>query len=259
MSFLFDYFSAKELTDVCEIRLNLGKEIIFLTRESRLIGERVADRLLIDNILNTVTRGSVYSVGEKLSMGYLDYKGGIRIGVGGEYIVKNGVPQVNNINSLVIRIPHEVKGCSEVLSQFELNKSILVMAEPFAGKTTFLRDIARRVSYKKTVVVIDERGELSGGCGFDLGYCEVIKGSLKEKAYSGIVRAMSPETVVTDELFGKEEYATINDLMRCGIKVIASIHSDDFNKLPDELKIFNIYVLLSKTPKAGTVKDIIYA
>lgn len=259
MSFLYDYFSIEELTDVCEIRLNLGKEIIFLTREGRYIGKRIADRQLIDDILNTVTRGSVYSVGEKLSMGYLDYKGGLRIGIGGEYVIKKGVPQVNNINSLVIRIPHEVKGCSEILSTKELGKNILVIAEPFAGKTTVLRDIARRVSYQKSVVVIDERGELSGGNAFDLGYCEVVKGSLKEKAYSGIVRAMSPEVVVTDELFGIEEYATIKDLLRCGIKVVTSIHSDGYEKIPEELKFFDIYIVLSRTPKAGTVKDIIYA
>lgn len=259
MSFLFDYFSADELKDVCEIRLNLGKEIVFVTRDKRILGKRVVDRNLIDSILFTVTRGSIYSVGEKLEKGYLDYKGGIRIGVGGDCVIKKGVPYVNNINSLVIRIPYEAKGCSNVLSLKELEKSILVIAEPFGGKTTFLRDIARRVSFCKSVVVIDERGELSGGNTFDLGYAEVVKGSLKGKAYGGIVRAMSPEVVITDELFGTDEYESVIDILRCGIKVIASFHSNSFENIPSMLKIFDIYVLLSKAPRAGSVKDILYA
>lgn len=260
MSFLYDYFTVEELIGVCEIRINLGKEIIFVTRGERRISERVADEGLISSILGVVTRGSVYSVGEKLSNGYLDYKGGIRLGVGGDYVIKNGVPQVNNIRSLVIRLPQEVKGCSKILSDSELYKSILVIGEPFGGKTTLLRDIARRLSCYRSVVVIDERGELSGGVGvFDLGYSEVIRGSLKAKAYIGVVRAMSPDVVITDELFGTEEYSACQDLNRCGIKVITSIHGSSMKSVPDSLKWFDIYIILSKHPKAGSIKDIVYA
>ena len=125
-------------------------------------------------------------------------------------------------------------------------KSTLVISPPRGGKTTMLRELARRISRHKSVVIIDERYELAcvvdGAPMLDVGDSEVISGVKKCVAYENALRAMSPEVLVTDELFRKEEVEMISDAMRAGVKALASVHADSL----DALKNSDIFAPLAK-------------
>ncbi|MDE5990767.1 MAG: hypothetical protein K2H36_04200, partial [Clostridia bacterium] len=45
------------------------------------------------------------------------------------------------------------------------------------------------------------------------------------------VRSMRPDIIATDEIFGEKEIDCIADCVRCGVKVIATVHSDDLANL----------------------------
>lgn len=243
-----------------EVRLVVNNPIVYKIGNKAFEIEEKASLELLLEILSVATEGSLYAVGEYVCDGYLSYKNGIRIGLAGSYATTDKKPKsIKNPRGLVIRIPHEIKDCSKMISERYFDKNILVVSKPYGGKTTFLRDLARRVSSTRQVVVIDERGELNGGGMLDVGKSMVIQGVVKSEIFVGVIRALSPETLVMDELFGSDDYEAVQTMIRSGVNVIAGLHGKDLEHLPDEIaSLFDVKILLSQTPRVGSVADIKY-
>jgi len=246
-----------EFLPIYEIKLKIGYPLT-VYNQTGMHELGVVEKDYFDGFLARASDNSVYAVAERMKDGYFNYGKGIRIGLGGEYVVENGkILSLININSAVVRVSHEVLDCSARINKENLFKNVLVVSPPCGGKTTFLRDLARRSSQSKKTVILDERRELSGDNALDVGSSVVLLGLSKKIAYVNAIRALSPEIIVTDELIGTEEYSTVADVLRSGVKVYASFHSDDLDKLPTSLRIFDIYVLLSTSP-VGKIREIRY-
>ncbi len=257
--------------EIAELRLRAGKAPLAVTISGKRIkicpfaGFSVL-KDDIDGILLRATNMSLYSVSDELLQGYIPANG-VRIGVGGEGVAENGkLIGMKNICYLVIRVPHQVKGAAdEVFEHIALIKdgaatvkSTLVIAPPCGGKTTMLRELARKASQFKSTVIIDERREIAcavnGAPTLDVGDSEVISGVKKCVAYENALRAMSPEVLVTDELFRKEEVQMIEDAVRTGVKVFASVHGENLESLKRSeifaplVGLFEVAVELSPPP-----------
>lgn len=189
----------------------------------------------IDYVMAVATRHSVYAVNDQLANGFLSCDDGIRIGVSGEGVYKNGrLFTLKNVNSLCIRIPRQIFGCASALSGIVKDfDNTLIVSSPGMGKTTILREFVRLLSESgKNVVVVDERNELSAAVNgvptTDLGpNTDVLLFSSKKTSYEGAVRAMRPDIVATDEIFGKDEIDCLADICRSGVKVVATVHAKD--------------------------------
>ena len=46
-----------------------------------------------------------------------------------------------------------------------------------------------------------------------------------------MVRSMSPDLIITDEIGGADDAAAIAEAVRCGVSVIASVHASSFDEL----------------------------
>ena len=156
------------------------------------------------------------------------------------------ISAVRKVHSLNYRFAREVVGCAdsymeEILSQQGINNTLFV-APPMAGKTTVLRDIARSLSIKGyRVSVVDERREIaacSGGIpAFDLGAnCDVLSGASKAEGMLLMLRSMSPDVIITDEIGGIEDFDAIKEIKKRGVKIITSLHGDG-GKYPDFDKV----------------------
>ncbi len=260
--------SGVDENSVTEIRLRLGKPLILCygtvkTYISTRAGKYIVTKEDIDRVLGIATDFSMYAVGDSLSKGFIT-KDGVRIGVCGQGVVEKGdVVTIKEVNSLVIRIPHQIMGCGDKVLKQVYNpventlKSTLIISPPGAGKTTLLRDMARQMSTKFNTLVIDERYEL--GSDLDLGECEIISGVPKVKAYEFGVRSASPELIVTDEIFRREEVEAVKDIVRTGVKIFASVHGKDFQSLKtkenfrDIEEIFEVFVTLAPIGKVVSV------
>ena len=202
---------------------------------------------------------SVYSVEEELKQGFLTAKGGVRIGISGEYVFEKGQPlSLRNYTSLCIRVPHEIKGCAgEIYTRCMSGRvqNLLLMSSPGLGKTTILRDLSRILSEKtrKNILICDERGEICVGEYGDS--CDVIRFCDKERAFMAGIRAMRPEIIITDELsYG--DCATLRKAVAAGICVIASAHYSSFSFVETPFKeLFERYVLLDER-EIGQIKGI---
>lgn len=249
---------------VTEIRLRRGQPVIIgYYGEYQYLGDSgisptnlsaiiVED---IDAVVNAATEGCLYNYTEQMKNGFITVGHGVRIGIAGEYVIQNGnVQAVRCITSLNIRIPHDIVGCADYICKnlFHMSvQSILIFSKPGLGKTTTLRDMVRFINknFDKNVLVFDERGEISAmdgyGNGFNLGErVDVIRCNNKLGAISSAIRAMKPDVIITDELYGEEDVAAVRFAYECGICIIASSHIIDRQKLID--MPFEYFVGLTK-------------
>lgn len=220
--------------------VNFGGEYTFLGRQGTtpLRAEAlVATFADVEAIVYRASEYSLYSVTEQLRQGFLTGAGGERIGLAGIFVYENGAPfTVKEITSLNIRVPHDVRGCGDAIFRRCLRggiKSMLLLSAPGRGKTTILRDLARRLSEETIVNILinDERNEITAAYrdfSLDTGaFCDVIRYTYKRDALTTAVRCMRPDVIITDELVSEEETDAVAACIRGGIHVLASAHCKD--------------------------------
>lgn len=267
-----------------EIRLRADKPIVLSIGGQRIfLGEYgvtgnlkeaiKVSKITIEDIIFRASECSIYSVNEQIKRGFIVTEGGIRLGLGGDLIEENNIIKtMTNFTSVNIRIPHEIKNCSLPVFDYLLVDgnvmNTLVISPPGAGKTTFLRDFVYQLSERNfafNVLVLDERGELDLGQNGSIGnFADKISFSKKVVGFENGIRSLSPNIIVTDELGKEEDSEAILYAVNCGVKIIASVHSDNINNLIHkpffekiiQEKCFQRYVLLSMKNGPGTIEGV---
>jgi len=261
------------------ITINILGKIYFLCDNgfTKNITEALyADIDMINNIVYVASENSLYAVNNQLKEGFITIEGGIRLGIVGEAVYNGGkIETFNNINSINIRIPHEVNNCSQIAFGFLLDKSIkntLILSPPGSGKTTFLRDIITQISkhnFALNCLVLDERYEIGGVKGgvpqLKLGcMTDIMSGIKKKDGFEFGIRSMGPNIIFTDEIANEKDISAIEYALSCGITVIATTHCDSMAQLRKkqnfksllDIKLFERYVVLSSRNGAGTIEGI---
>ncbi len=235
-------FSKFEEHQVEEIRVRANCPLVVCTGGKNFIvsmssGDYIISDDDINHIIAAATENSMYAVQDQIKQMYISYYGGIRIGITGDIVEENGkIITVKYINSLNIRLPHEIKNFSNIAMNFIHSggiKSTLIVSEPGAGKTTLIRDIARNLSHCGkiyNVLLVDERKEIaycnSGRPTLDVGsFTDIISGGNKSFAFNYAIRSLKPNVIITDELSSKEDYLAAEKAILSGVKVIASVHA----------------------------------
>ena len=229
-----------------EIRLRTGRPAQIVTSSGdALIGPPLEPNEA-SALLERLCGHSVYAREEELKLGFLSLEGGMRVGVCGRPVVINGrIERLVNVSSFCFRMMREVKGCAEgvmhMLTEAGRPVSAIVASPPGGGKTTLLRDISRCLSdgvgcaaFK--VAIADERGELAGCVegrpSFDIGArTDVFELCPKAEAIPLLVRSMSPDAIITDEIGSLGDAETIMEAARCGVAVIAGAHAASVDEL----------------------------
>lgn len=230
-----------------ELRLRAARppQLVFANGEALAEGA-VFSRADARELLSKLCRHSVYSCEEELLSGFVTVEGGARVGVCGRPVVDRGrIVRLTEVTGFNIRFTREAVGCAEAVMGFVTEGgrpvSALIAAPPAGGKTTLLRDIIRCFSHGVgcvacKVAVADERGELAG-CrdgvpSFDIGpRTDVMELAPKAESIGLLIRSMSPELIVTDELGSSRDAAAIAEAARCGVAVIASAHASSAEDL----------------------------
>ena len=238
----------------------------------------------LQNTFQIISNYSVYAFEEEIKSGFITLKGGHRVGIAGKVIYgMDGIETIRNISSLNIRIAKELTGVSDSVMKFILTKNnsiynTLIVSPPQCGKTTLLRDIVRNISdgmpqynFKGIKVgLVDERSEIAGVYNGmpqkNIGLrTDILDGCLKSDGIIILIRAMSPNVIATDELGRPEDIEAIHEALKCGIKIISTVHGDDLEdifrkKILGEIieeKIFQRIIVLDNSKGVGTIKEII--
>jgi stage III sporulation protein AA len=247
-------------------------------------------------LLEMLTQHSLYTFEEELRRGFITVAGGHRVGLAGRTVLEQGkVKLLKDISSFNIRIAREHTGCAAKLLPYVTDASsedgihhTLIVSPPQQGKTTLIRDLARLLSsgiaawedslpstlalrlkrgYK--VGIVDERSEIAacarGVPRFDLGpRTDVLDGCPKAEGMMMMIRSMSPELLIVDEIGRPEDAAAIHEAIHAGIRVIATAHGynyADVSRRPvlKELlrdEVFTRIVVLGKHPVTGSLEGV---
>ena len=113
----------------------------------------------------------------------------------------------------------------------------LIVGLPGMGKTTLLRDSLRRLSEAgRRVCVVDERSEIAAMCDglpqLEVGPCtDVLDGCGKEAGLRWLLRSLSPEVLVTDELSDTLDAQAALEAIRSGVSMLATVHGRDLDSV----------------------------
>lgn len=231
----------KRAERLTEVRLRAGRETQLKTPEDETWVSPVLSPEEIRRIAVDMMENSYYACENQLAHGYFTMRDGCRVGVAGAFSENGDQYVLSAIGSMCIRIARERKGCAREL--FECVRSengisnVLIISPPGLGKTTLLRDLARLISESGRIVgIADERGEIAaarfGVPKMDVGVrTDVIDGCRKHIAMLNLIRSMSPEVILTDEIGDERDRIVVREAMRRGVNVIATAHARDMDDL----------------------------
>ena len=233
-----------------ELRLRLGQspEIQYQLGYHTITGTVSQEDLSF--VINTASHYSPWTA-QTVANGYLTAPGGHRIGICGEALMKDGKMEgIREIHSLNIRIARDFPGIGQVLCR-ECGP-MLIIGRPGSGKTTLLRDLIRQLSYKETVSVVDERGEL-----FPMGVhrgerMDVLLGCSKAEGIDRVLRTMTPDTIAIDEITAEADTRALMQAAWCGVRLLATAHAANLEDLRSrevyrplvERKLFTTVVIM---------------
>ncbi|MFA7468300.1 MAG: stage III sporulation protein AA [Desulfotomaculaceae bacterium] len=240
----------------------------------------------MEKVIHNISGASIYALEEELRNGYITLPGGHRVGLTGRAVLENGqVKTLKYLSGLNIRIGREIKGTAAALLPRLLDQAAsnihhtVIFSPPRCGKTTLLRDLVRlassgvpQLNYPgRTVGLVDERSEIAG-CyrgvpQMDVGVrTDVLDGCPKAQGMMMLLRSMSPDIIVTDEIGKMEDIAALEEVFNAGVRIIVTIHASSMRELTNrpalkyllQLNIIQRFVLLGRSRGVGTVEKILY-
>lgn len=217
--------------------------------------------------LSSISEYSIYRLESELRQGYITIEGGHRIGITGRVNVENGrVRSLQHITSFNIRIASEQVGVSHSLIPHLWGKrwfNTLVIGPPQSGKTTLLRDMARVAATGSVnreamkVGIVDERSEIAASVDgipqMQLGYrSDVLDRCPKSEGMMMLIRSMSPEIIVADEIGSEKDVYAVEEAVRAGASLFCTIHGEDYKDIQTrpsmkrliENQVFERYVVI---------------
>ena len=266
-----------------EIRLRSARPVVIVTRGGSLFvygsgrtgevyspGALTASPAELQASFSRMCGYSVHSNSAAAASGFISLAHGHRAGVCGTAVMaENGtVKAFRDISSVNLRIAHEVRGAADEIYTRLFNNgavSAIIAGPPLSGKTTLLRDLARRLSGPSggnffRVAVVDERGEIaasSGGCPqCDVGFSDVLTGYPKDAGILTALSTLSPQMIICDEIGSLSEAKRISEGMSSGVNFLVSVHvgkNEDLRRRPavSELissGVFSKLVMLGEAP-----------
>ncbi len=225
----------------------------------------------VTDIIQNATKMSAYAYEYHLKNGYIPVNGGHRIGICGKTIIKNNeLALIKDVSSINIRIAKQKKLFNDDLfRQLTVNNrlsNVCVISPPGCGKTTFIKNYVNYITQiypHLHLCIIDERGEI---------YTEnmtseplassisVMSDCPKNISAEIILRTMSPDVIICDEIWNMDEICTINNIIRSGVKCVFSVHGSCYENclnLPDTNRLKPFFAVeLSDRKGKGTIENI---
>ncbi|MBB6444884.1 stage III sporulation protein AA [Bacillus benzoevorans] len=270
-----------EINEIEEIRVRISRPLEISVKGTVKYFPYIVGSEDAVHLLNKIGHFSIYALEEELKRGYITIEGGHRVGLAGKVILEDGkVKAIRDVSSFNIRIAREKIGIADSIITDLYDKRwfhTMIIGPPQTGKTTLLRDIARIISSgdKKgrfpaaKVGIIDERSEIAG-CVSGIPQMsfgpriDVMDACPKAEGMMMMIRSMSPEVLIVDEIGRKEDSEAILEAVNAGIKLMMTTHGESLKEVRNrpslrrilDERIFQRFIILSRQDGPGTVTRI---
>ena len=226
-----------------EIRVRAGQSIRLSTRQGETICPCEPTPQQVAQMAEALCEHALYARAEEQRSGFVTLRGGHRMGLCGRVICQGqSIRALRDISSFCIRIAGQWRGAADGLigqltDENGFCRSTLIVGLPGMGKTTLLRDSLRRLSEAgRRVCVVDERSEIAAMCDglpqLEVGPCtDVLDGCGKEAGLRWLLRSLSPEVLVTDELSDTLDAQAALEANRSGVSKLATVHGRDLDSV----------------------------
>lgn len=264
-----------------EIRMRINRPLEIYANGVPYFSDYIVSHGDTERFIERLANHSFYTLDEELQKGYVTIPGGHRVGLAGKVILENGnVKVIKHLSSFNIRIAREAIGVANKYISFLYEKGwkhTMIIGAPQTGKTTVLRDIARLISTgipnknipPKKVGIVDERSEIAGCVNgvpqLQFGpRIDVLDACPKAEGMMMLIRSMSPDVLIVDEIGGENDCAAILEAVNAGITLVMTTHGSslqEIKKRPTLLKIlqhqvFQRFIELSHGREPGKVASI---
>ena len=253
---------------VREIRVRAGGKVRILTAGGEITCACTPTQPQVEQMAEALCEHALYARAEEQRQGFVTLRGGHRMGLCGRFTARvrlwqaSPPPRWSARGAADALMPHLWDEQGRV-------RSLLIVGLPGMGKTTMLRDACRRLSERGArMCVVDERSEIAAMSGgvpqLDVGpNTDVLDGCAKEAGLRWMLRAMSPQALVTDELGGAMDAQAVRDAARSGVSVLATLHGRDLQAALSrgilyhlaQNRVFDRYALLDEN-EVGCVRAV---
>ncbi|MCJ8006800.1 stage III sporulation protein AA [Lederbergia wuyishanensis] len=271
----------KTFSEIEEIRLRVNRQVEVAYNGLHYFLPYLFSKEEAEQFISKLANHSFYTLEEELRKGYITIEGGHRVGLAGKVILENGsVKAIRHLSSFNIRIAREKVGVADKYIQYLFDhtwKNTMIIGPPQTGKTTLLRDIARLISSGvqeydipsfKTGIV-DERSEIAG-CVHGIPHLhfgpriDVLDACPKAEGMMMMIRSMSPNVLIVDEIGRPEDTIAIMEAINAGITLMMTTHGNNFEEISKrpllkpiiQHRVFERFIELSRRDGPGTIISI---
>ena len=251
-----------DFTNLEEIRIRNNRPIFLKIGQSEQQVNYIINTNDALEILQKICDNSIYTYQNQICNGYITIKGGHRIGITGNIVIKDGqVTNISHIYSLNFRIARQVIDCSNKILESVLdlkNNTVfntIIISPPGRGKTTILRDLIRKISdgipeisFKGiNVGVVDERGEIAamykGIPQNDIGRrTDILDNIPKDIGMKMLIRSMNPKVIVADEIGSAKDIDAIKYAICSGVKGVFTAHGNGVKDIINNPILNELYI-----------------